>query len=262
MVLISGVRHLTNNCFTNRLDSFILAAMEEQTTEKQLPDSVELLKTLLLSAQKQLKEKDRKIHSLHSLINAYQEEKRLAQAHRFGASSEKDSPQQRLFDEAEVGADTLDEADEKIVTPVKSHQRRGGRNKLPANLPRVEVIHDLSDDEKQCTCGCAKEKIGEEVSEQLDIIPAKVSVIRHIRYKYNCQQCDTPPSTAPMPPQPIPKSQASPGFLAYVVTSKYADALPLYRQCNILKRSGIEYARNTLCHQVVKAGLSKRELNI
>ncbi|MBV1883030.1 MAG: transposase [Pseudomonadales bacterium] len=177
MVLISGVRHRTNNCFTNRRDSFILAVMEEQTTEKQLPDSVELLKTLLLSAQKQLKEKDRKIHSLHSLINAYQEEKRLAQAHRFGASSEKDSPQQRLFDEAEVGA-------------------------------------------------------------------------------------DTPPSTAPMPPQPIPKSQASPGFLAYVVTSKYADALPLYRQCNILKRSGIECARNTLCHQVVKAGLSKRELNI
>ncbi|RLT87504.1 IS66 family transposase [Ketobacter sp. GenoA1] len=57
-----------------------------------------------------------------------------------------------------------------------------------------------------------------------------------------------------MPPQPIPKSQASPGFLAYIVTSKYADALPLYRQCHILKRSGIDYARNTLCHQVVKAG--------
>ena len=57
-----------------------------------------------------------------------------------------------------------------------------------------------------------------------------------------------------MPLQPIPKSQASPGFLAFVVTSKYADALPLYRQCHILQRSGIDYARNTLCHQVVKAG--------
>ncbi|MCI0504592.1 MAG: IS66 family transposase [Gammaproteobacteria bacterium] len=96
--------------------------------------------------------------------------------------------------------------------------------------------------------------MGEEVTEQLDIIPAKVRVLRHVRLKYACKHCDTPPHTAPMPPQPIPKSQVSPGFLAYVIISKYADALPLYRQCHILSRGGVDVARNTLCQQVVKAG--------
>lgn len=220
---------------------------------EQLPDDVEQLKAMLLDAKKSLVEKDKTIHSLHKILQAYQEEKRLAAARQFAPSSEKEAFQQRLFNEAEAELDIPSESAQ-FSTEVKAYQRRGGRKPLPDHLPRIEIVHDLSEAEKQCPCGCEKERIGEESTEQIDIIPAKVRVLKHIRYKYACKHCDTPPEVAAMPPQPIPKSQASPGFLAYVITSKYADALPLYRQCHILKRGGVEYARNTLCHQVVKAG--------
>lgn len=219
-----------------------------------LPSDVETLQALLVEAREQLSKKDEKIHSLHQLLHAYQEEKRLAAARQFAPSSEKEAAQYYLFNEAECGARESVDAQAADTTQVNAHQRRGGRNPLPASLPRIEIVHDLSEAEKHCACGCSKEKIGEEIREQLDIIPAKVRVLKHIRLKYACKQCDTPPQVAVMPTQPIPKSQVSPGFLAYVVTSKYADALPLYRQCRILNRGGVDYARNTLCHQVVKAG--------
>lgn len=220
-----------------------------------LPNDVASLKALLIEAHEQLSKQDQKIQSLHQLIHAYQEEKRLAAARRFAPSSEKEAHQYYLFDEAECGAqEAIDDKHNLPVTEVKAHQRRGGRNPLPANLPRIDIVHDIPEDEKQCHCGWRKEKIGEAVTEQLDIIPAKVRVLKHIRLKYACKQCDSPPQMAPTPPQPIPKSQVSAGFLAYVITSKYADALPLYRQCHILNRGGVDYARNTLCHQVVKAG--------
>lgn len=220
-----------------------------------LPTDVDTLQALLIEARKQLSKKDQKIQSLHQLLHAYQEEKRLAAARAFAPSSEKEARQYYLFNEAELGAAESDDIQNPIITTeVKAHQRRGGRKPLPENLPRVEIIHDLPDAEKHCACGCLKEKIGEAITEQLDIIPAKVRVLKHIRPKYTCKHCDMPPECAPLPPQPIPKSQVSAGFLAYVITSKYADALPLYRQCHILNRGGIDYARNTLCQQVVKAG--------
>ena len=225
-----------------------------ETVIDTLPDDVVTLKALLKTAHQQLSKKDKKIQSLEQLIHAYQEEKRLALARHYAPSSEKEAAQYRLFDEAECGATDESIHQEHATTEVKAHQRRGGRQPLPAALPRIEIMHDLSEQAKRCGCGCVKERIGEEVLEQLDIIPAKVRVLRHVRLKYTCKQCDTPPQVAPMPPQPIPKSQVSPGFLAYVITSKYADALPLYRQCHILNRHGVDYARNTLCQQVVKAG--------
>lgn len=220
-----------------------------------LPADVKTLQTLLIEAREQLSKKDQKIHSLYQLIHAYQEEKRLAAARAFAPSSEKEARQYYLFNEAELGAAECDDTQTvATTTEVKAHQRRGGRKPLPDNLPRVEIVHDLPSSEKQCACGCEKTRMGEDITEQLDIIPAKVRVLKHIRPKYTCKRCDTAPQSAPMPPQPIPKSQVSAGFLAYVITSKYADALPLYRQCHILNRGGVDYARNTLCQQVVKAG--------
>ena len=71
---------------------------------------------------------------------------------------------------------------------------------------------------------------------------------------HTCRACDSAPETATMPPQLLPKSQASAGFMAYVVTSKYADAIPVYRQCHMLNRAGLDVQRHTLCQQVVKAG--------
>jgi transposase len=94
-------------------------------------------------------------------------------------------------------------------------------------------------------------RIGEETSEQLDIIPARIQVLRHIRPKYACPVCAEGVKTAPLPAQPIPKSLASPGLLAHITVAQfdktgYADALPLYRQEQILRRIGIELPRATL----------------
>jgi len=89
------------------------------------------------------------------------------------------------------------------------------------------------------------------ISEQLNIIPAKIQVLRHIQKKYACGQCI---KTAPLPKQPIPKSLASPGLLAHVAVSKYQDALPLYRQENILQRIGVELPRATLANWMIHAG--------
>ena len=103
---------------------------------------------------------------------------------------------------------------------------------LPENLPRVEVIHDLKEQDKLCKCGCLKSRIGEEISEQLDYIPARVQVIKNIRYKYACKNCEGTEDDGPtvsiarMPEQIIPKSIATPGLLAHILTAKFADALP------------------------------------
>lgn len=133
-----------------------------------------------------------------------------------------------------------------------------GRRPLPADLPRIEVVHDLSDEEKICFCGCRKSCIGEEVSEQLDIIPARMQVIRNIRLKYVCKNCegvenDEPAvSIASVPAQMIPKSIATPGLLAHVLTAKFVDALPFYRQEKQFIRLGVDLSRATMCGWAMK----------
>ena len=143
---------------------------------------------------------------------------------------------------------------------IEPHSRRKpGRKPLPPELPRLEIMHDLPEDEKTCACGCELSRIGEEVSEQLDIVPARIQVLRHIRPKYACRQCegveDEGPAVriAPMPPQIIPQSIVSPGLLAHVLTAKFIDHLPLYRQEKLFARLGVEIGRATMSNWAIKA---------
>jgi transposase len=130
--------------------------------------------------------------------------------------------------------------------------RRGRRN-LAAyeNLPVTRRVHDLADDEKPCPCcGKMREKIGQESSWQVEFIPGRFERIEHVRIKYACRHCeqnaDNPQiSLAEKPLQPIDRGMAGPGLLAYVVTSKYSDYLPLYRLQNIFERNGFEIDRAT-----------------
>lgn len=119
----------------------------------------------------------------------------------------------------------------------------------------MEVVHELDDTACTCdTCQAPLEVIGDKVSEQLDLIPAQVRVLRHVRRTYRCTGCAGKITSAPRPAQPIPKSNASPGTLAYVAISKCADGLPLYRQEQRLKRIGVDLSRSTLATWMVKAG--------
>ena len=178
----------------------------------------------------------------------------------FGRKSEKlfgGSPQLLLFDMPEIDPETEPETEEKVG--IEAHTRKkAGRKPLPESLPRVEVVHDIAEEEKVCDCGAAVERIGEEVSEKLDIIPAIIRVIRHIRPKYGCRSCegveDDGPTIkiAPVPAQIIPKGIASAGLLAHILTGKFADALPFYRQEKQFARLGVEIGRATMCNWAMK----------
>lgn len=123
-------------------------------------------------------------------------------------------------------------------------------------MPRVREEHDIRDDEKNCSCcGGGLHRIGEEVTEQLDIVPAKIRVIQNVRFKYGCRSCENGVKTAKLPAQAIPASIATPGLLAFIATSKYIDGLPLYRQEKfILARLGVDIARATTYLWMVHCG--------
>ena len=117
------------------------------------------------------------------------------------------------------------------------------RERLPEHLPRVEERHELASTDCPA-CGQGLEAIGEEISEQLDIIPSKFFVRRQVRPKYCWRICQSI-HTAGLPAQPIDKAIAAPGLLAHVLVSKFADHLPFYRQEEIYAREGVEIPRAT-----------------
>jgi transposase len=201
-------------------------------------------------------------------IEALQEEIKYWKDKLYGRRSEQYSEAERLqmllFNEAEDGDVAVLSAEQQATyrIPVRSHERRAGgiRKPLPAGLPRQIVIHDIPEEQKICECGRKRTQIGEEVHEELEFIPAKLCVIRHVRPKYGCIDC---PATegersvfriAPPPPCMIPKGMVAPGLLAQVVASKFVHAVPFYRQEKILRRHGIELGRSTLCGWTLEAG--------
>ena len=162
-----------------------------------------------------------------------QEELRKLKDKLFGRRSEKWSAEEKLqgllFNEAElVCGETRKEGVEEPGITVKSYTRRRGKRKpLPVELPREEIIHDIPEEEKQCACGQEKVVIGREESEKLDIIPMQVKVLKHIRLKYACKHCEgteeegtSAVTLAPPAPQLLPKTMATPGLCAYLITSK------------------------------------------
>jgi transposase len=219
---------------------------------KQLPDDPAKLKALLIkerSASEKLEDKLKQ--QIHSLLEALRLEK-----HRlYGRSSEKAPDQSELFDEADTCIDEVDNVDDEASTveakPTQKN-KRPTRKPLPPELPRVRHVIELSEEERQCSCGCTLVEIGEDISEQVDIIPVQVQVTQHIRKKYACKNCDDNIKIAPKADVLLPKSIASGNTMAYVITSKYVDGLPLYRLSGILDRYGIEFSRQTLSESVLK----------
>ena len=208
--------------------------------------------------------------ALQQQVDFLQEQFRLAQLKRFAPSSEKFGPQGSLFNEAEqdvaLGTPDEEQDDEQdapgdVANEAKAVGKKRGRKPLPAHLKRTRVEHDLPESDKVCGC-CqgALHRMGEDISEQLNIIPATVEVLQHVRFKYGCRQCDRHGEaskiiTSPMPPQPIPGSIASAGTIATVLTAKYADGTPLYRMHDAFLRGEVDVARGTMANWVIKSGL-------
>ena len=242
-----------------RENELLRASVQQSSSEleqlrnsvQQSSSEVELLRAERDEYLEQLKLRDRKIddlqHQVQALLRRY-----------FGRSSEKMDPRQRLLfenliDQAipEIAAE--DTSDNPSTPPPRRNGH--GRRRLPADLPREKVIHDLPEDEKPCPCcGKLRHIIGKQTHEQLDYVPAKLKVIEHVRLTYGCPQCEKDASpdgpqiiTADKPLQPIEKGLAASGLLSYVIVSKYGDHLPLHRLERILQRHGIEIARSTMC---------------
>jgi len=130
-----------------------------------------------------------------------------------------------------------------------------GRRRLPIDLTRVRVEHDIPEDQRNCKCCPLKmQRMGKVITEQLEYKPGELYVIEHVRIKYGCQRCKNDIMTAPLPPQPIDKGLPGPGLLAEVILNKYQDHLPLYRQEQRFARFGIDLARSTLCDWVMQSG--------
>ena len=224
-------------------------------------DSLQVQRDALHSTQQSLVGENRVLRVERDLLK-----ERLAKMmHKmFAAKSEARGTEQKdmFFNEAEahsaatqaVPAQEESQADQ--GTDVASHKRKRGRKPLDPALPRQVERHELPESERICPHdGATLTEIGVEVSEQIEVIPQQVRVIRHERVKYACPCCDGALRLAPKPAQIIPKGLFTAGALAWMTTAKYEDGLPLYRQAALLGRfGGTDLSRNTMAASMVRVG--------
>jgi transposase len=220
-------------------------------TADQLPDDPDVLKAMVLA-------RDVENARLTQIIKELQR-------HRFGRRAESLPEDQLLLglEEAEQIEATGDEEAER-ADPAKSRERtakrRANRGSLPPHLPRIEMVVDIEDHSCPC-CRDRLHRIGEDISERLDIVPAQLRVIVVRRPKYACRGCEDVVVQAPAPARLIESGLPTEATVAQVLVSKYADHLPLYRQAQIYARQGINLDRSTLADWVGRAAWHLRPVH-
>jgi transposase len=219
---------------------------------------------IIADLQKKLQEKDAHLKEKDIEIQGLYERLQLALQRHFGKRSEQLSNEEirqlSLFNEDsnasadELAVITSDEEDATVDVPAHSRKISSKSKGFPAHLPREDVIHDLEEDDKQCHCGQPLKCIGEEVTEQVHIVPMQIKVIRHCVKKYACSQFDEHGVIrAKKPASILGKSRGTAGSVAHVAVMKYQHHLPLYRQEMMFKQLGIQLPRKTLCQWLIKA---------
>ena len=236
--------------------------MEDASAITSLPDDPQALKQIILNLSHERDENARQRDDWHvKFLRVETELLRLKKMY-YGPRADR---LQTLGDGAQMLLEFGRELESRLVNPgdlppdeplpevgTVRRVRRGRRNLAVFDqLPATRKVHDLAEADKPCPCcGKTREKIGEESSWQVEFIPGRFERIEHVRLKYACPHCEqnaaNPQITlADKPVQPIDKGMAGPGLLAYIVTSKYADYLPLYRLESIFHRNGLEISRAT-----------------
>jgi transposase len=224
-----------------------------------LPDDPAALKALVLSLGAQVRSLEAAVSTRQLIIETLQIQLAALRRQRFGRKSEKLDEQIAQL-ELKLEEFQADEAEDPAPATevVKAARARRARKPLPDHLPRDTITYPAP--ACDCpNCGSALKAIGEDVAEQLEFIPASFRVIRHVRPKFGCTQCDTLVQ-APAPSRPIERGIAGPGLLAHVLVAKYGDHLPLYRQSQIYAREGVEIERSTLAEWVGGASRLLRPL--
>ncbi|WP_445427351.1 IS66 family transposase [Alishewanella sp. HL-SH05] len=233
-----------------------------------LPDDVELLKKMLLEQtqklERKLAQKDKRIAKLERVnqqlsdkLQQLLERYNLKKYQKFSPSSETYEGEGEVLNEAEQLIEEQSVATEPDTQTTESAEKtaKPRRPRIIPELPRVDVIHDI--DDKTCVCcGHALHQMGEEVSEQIEFVPAQIRVLRNVRLKYSCRQCETNGTKvdikiADVPAAVIPKSMATPSLLAQIISSKMHYGLPLYRQEQLFNQAGIELSRQTMSRWLI-----------
>ncbi|HSZ56307.1 MAG TPA: IS66 family transposase [Tepidisphaeraceae bacterium] len=243
----------------------------------QLPDDPQALKRIIARQRADhataLAERDRSLEALRQDLTLLREDNALLE-HRlrmllrasYGPRAERFDPRQLLLFGLRVppiqpvapSGVALTQPAAPVGVPAPAERKPHGRRKLPDHLPRIRIEHDLEESERACTCcGEQRRRIAEQITEQLEHVPANFVVLQHARIKYACKHCNSGScakcdgqahiAIADKPHQPIEGGLAGPGLLAYVATSKLADHLPLYRIQQIFARQKVEVSRSTLC---------------
>lgn len=217
-------------------------------TADMLPDDPGTLKAMLLAERARAERLEQIIKEL--------------QRHRFGRRAEKLPEDQFLLaledlEQVLAGSEAAAENADPSARTKRAAKRRLNRGSLPAHLPRVEMVVDIEDHACPC-CHNALHRIGEDVSERLDIIPAQLRVLVVRRPKYGCRGCEEVVVQAPAPARLIEGGLPTDATVAQVLVSKYADHLPLYRQAQIYARQGVNLDRSTLADWVGQAAFTLR----
>ena len=213
----------------------------------QLPEDPAALRQMVMSLLQEVETKDRRLRQLQHWVE------QLLRA-RYGPRRERvDENQLFLFAVALVSAGReAPSKPERSGAPEKAESgaakpKGHGRQRLPKSLERRRVVYDLEEAKRQCPeCREELKRIGEEVSERLEYVPASLVVIEEACQKYACPKGCTV-VTAEKPMAPIEKGLPGAGLLAHVAVSKYGDHLPLHRQEEIFQRQGVELSRQTMC---------------
>jgi transposase len=230
-----------------------------QTRQDNLFKPGEDLHERLMGALLQLERERQAKAQYQSEVERLQEIIRRLKRQAFGKKSERwedlhCAEQLGLFNEAEAlaakGAGEPEETERITYTRKKG---QGGRKPLPEELPREDVVIEIPESERFCPHdGAPLHEMGEEVSEKLKVIPAQFSVVRTIRKKYGCRKCAEHVETAPAPLVLLPKTISTPELLAFLISSKYDQALPLYRIEEFFGHRGVELSRTTMARWLIR----------
>jgi transposase len=207
---------------------------------EQLPKDVSTLQQMVLTLLGQIDDLNGQLYYLRRQL--------------FGRKSEKLDPQQRLLFESlynDVQARIEQQKPKSKKIKPRRNANHKGRRPLPDDLPREVIEIEPPKEEKVCSvCNSEKQRIGSEETEKLEYIPASFKVIKYVRHKYACKQCQNNVSIGHLPPMVIDKGIAGEGLLAHIITSKYCDHLPLNRLEGILKRHDVDINVSTMCDWV------------
>jgi transposase len=216
-----------------------------------LPDDIHALKQLVIEQRALIAVKEEQLLARDVLLEKLKIELLRLKRMRFGRSSEqldaKIAQLELTLEELEATRTQIAPAPAAPIAEEPPERTKPVRKALPQHLPRESVVHAPA---CQCErCGGQLERLGEDVSEVLEYVPSHFKVIRHVRPKFACGQCERI-TQSPAPERPIARGLAGPGLLAHVLVSKYCDHLPLYRQSEIYARSSVELERSTLADWV------------